>query len=336
MPSSFLLPTYAAVHATGKHCGSTAMGNLLRYHTGTTLSEAAVLGLSGAIWFCAVWPPLVPRTIAFGRTITLETGICEHLGLPYAEQPADDDEAWPLARAALHDGSPVVLMGDSSRLDYFGGPPFPGHRFLLVGYDEAAGVAIVGDRKWRELQQVSFESLARARSIPDDLLSAQNLWGAPLEPWPGAAEIEQRAGQAARLAVRTAAERMLDPDGDATGVRGMRTFAEQIGGLSDRQLTRLAATNEFVIERGGNGGGLFRLLYASFLRELAPALGEGAPRLADEFGALAAAWTALAALLADTADHPTPREHAGEITRTLEALADGEEQAWSRALDLAG
>lgn len=334
-PSAFILSSYAKLHVTGEHCGSTAMRNLLRFHTHTRLDEPSVLGLSGAIWFCAVAPPLTPTTITFGRTLTLETGICENLGLPYVEQPAADDDAWPDARDALLEGTPVVLTGDSSKLDYFGGPPFPGHRFLLVGYNESWGVAIVGDRKWPELQRVSLESLARSRSMPGDPLSVQNLWGRPTASWPDADEIDERARQAVQSAVRQAAERMLDPSVDATGVAGMRTLAERVPTWSEQELVRFATTNEFVVERAGNGGGLFRRMYAAFLNRYAAQLGQGGSDLSPRFEQLADRWTELATLLGETARAAAPTDRAADIGAAFVALAELEQQAWSRCLDAA-
>jgi hypothetical protein len=327
----FLLRRYAALHRTGHHCGSTAMRNLLAFHTGAGLSEESVFGLSGSIWFCLVVPPLAPVEIAFGRTISLETGICEALGLPYSEQGCDDAQAWPVVRERVQTGTPVVLMGDSSKLEYFGGPRFPGHRFLLVGFDEQRGVAIVGDRRWNDLQEVSLASLARARSDPTDPLSALNLWGAPTGAWPGADEIDERASAVARKAVRTAALRMLEPDVDSTGVRGIHAFARRIRKLPAPRLAALARTGEHVIERGGNGGGFFRHMYATFLREHAGALGAFAAPLATRFHEIAKEWTRLASLLGEMAALSEPTTRAEEAARCVEGLANAERGAWEIA-----
>ncbi len=336
MSDAFLLPRYAEIHRAGEHCGSTAMLNLLRYHSGAELAEESVFGLSGAIWFCLISPPLVPVHLAIGRTISLETGICKALSLPYRERPATDDEAWPAVREALRTGTPVVIMGDSSELDYFGGPPFPGHRFLLVGYDEGRGVAIVGDRKWPALQEVSFESLARSRSQPDRALSAHNLWGIPTEPWPEAAELAERVRAAVRPAVCQAAELMLDPAADAAGVAGIATMARLASEIGEPELAALCRTNAFSIERAGNAGGFFRRMYAAFLRQQAEHLGAAGEPLAASFDELAAAWTAVAATMADAAHDGEPDRRRAEIRGALEKLAAGERAIWSRALEECG
>ncbi len=329
MTDTYVLPTYTQLHTTGQHCGSTAMLNLLRFHTSTTIDELSVLGLSGSLWFCLLWSPLVSTPIILGRTITLETGICEALQLPYSEQSSPDAQAWSTAKEALHSGTPVVLMGDSSQLDYFGGPPFPGHRFLLVGYDEPRGVALIGDRKWADLQEVSFASLARSRSAPGDPLSAQNLWGAPTDPWPGAAEIAARANAAVVPALGLAAARMLDPCVDSSGVAGIRTMARRLVHLEQKQLAALAATNAFMIAKGGNAGGFFRRMYARFIRNYAAVIGDVANELAEHFETLGDSWAEMATLMDDVAQSEHPSARVSRLVAGLEGLAEQEQAAWS-------
>jgi hypothetical protein len=324
----YVLPRYASVHRTGQHCGSTAMGNLIRWHTGAQLSEEAILGLSGAIWFLLIGPPMVHADLVLGRSIGLETGICEALGLPYREEGCADAEAWPRARDALADG-PVVLMGDSSRLPYFGGPSFPGHRFLLVGHDEGRGVAILGDRKWAAPVECPLEALSRSRSDGSPL-SANNLFGVKAGDWPEGREIERRAREAAPTAVRVAALRMLDPDADATGVRGIRRFARALSALDPMHDRELARRHAFVIEKGGNGGALFRRMYATFLREYTPSFGREAPSLVTLFEEIAVGWSHVANQLFAIADGEEGHS-AAVIAAEVAALADREEVAWGMA-----
>lgn len=305
------------------------MGNLIRWHTGASLSEEAILGLSGAIWFVLVMPPLVGADLVLGRSLALETGICEALGLPYREEGCEDAHAWARARDALAQG-PVVLMGDSSRLDYFGGPSFPGHRFLLVGHDEARGVALLGDRKWSAPMECSLRSLASARSDGSPL-SAQNLFGVKAGPWPDAPEVERRAREIAPRALREAAARMLDPDSDASGVHGIRRFARRLARLDPERDRELARRHAFVIEKGGNGGALFRRMYASFLREYTPSLGREAPSLITLFDELSVGWSRAAADLFAIADATAEAPQPTMIAAHVAALADREEVAWGLA-----
>jgi hypothetical protein len=128
---------------------------------------------------------------------------------------------------------------------------------------------------------------------------------------------------------------MLDPAVDATGVAGMRTVAGRVASWSDEKLVRFAATGEFIIERGGNGGGFFRRMYASFLHQFADGIAPAGVELADAFETIAARWTALANLLGETARAPSPSARAPEIAQAFQALADLEERAWSRAWDAA-
>jgi len=83
-------------------------------------------------------PGLDPGAVLFGRTMTMEKDLGAHLGVDYRERPEPDDEkAWLVVREEVLAGRPTMLSGDILYLDYRDYKVhFPGHRFVLVGFDD--------------------------------------------------------------------------------------------------------------------------------------------------------------------------------------------------------
>jgi len=324
----------------GEHCGSASMRGLLKHYCGLALPEAAVFGLSAGLDCMYLEnPALDPPVAVFGRTPTLEADLGRILEVDYREQTdPDDDHAWEAVRDEVLAGRPTMLSGDILYLDYREFKVhFPGHRFVLLGFDDPAQKAFVADRVRDVPEACSYAALRKSRNPPEGL-STRNLWGRFHDT-----RVGRTLPDAARLAIRTCAERMLgraaeprdagplSPDAAARaafGVAGIRRFAEALPGWAARDDARWAASfNARCIEKFGNGGGNFRRLYAGFLawaRALDPGLAPAdAPQLATR---AADGWTAiserLAAASAEGAD-ATPFAEAAALAREV---ADVEEK----------
>jgi hypothetical protein len=217
-----------------------------------------------------------PAVSVFGRTVALEADLGRILDVDYREQPeADDDHAWQVVREEVLAGRPTMLSGDILYLDYREYKVhFPGHRFVLLGFDDETEKAFIADRIRPEPEACSYGALRQSRNPPEGL-STHNLWGR----FHGT-EVGRSLRDAAALAIERAARRMLgdevdDPeggalfDGDArvvTGVAGIEHFAEALPRWWKRPDVRaIASFNASCIEKFGNGGGNFRRLYAGFL-----------------------------------------------------------------------
>ncbi|MBW2286971.1 MAG: BtrH N-terminal domain-containing protein [Deltaproteobacteria bacterium] len=163
----------------GEHCGSTAMRGLLYHYCGIELPEAAVFGL-GAGLDCVhlAAAGMDPAVVVFGRTVTLETDLGRAFGIDYREQPETDDaEAWELVRREVLAGRPTMLSGDIFDLDYREFKVhFPGHRFVLVGFDDERETAFIADRIRAEPEACSYAALFASRNPPEGI-STHNLWG---------------------------------------------------------------------------------------------------------------------------------------------------------------
>lgn len=285
-------------HRPGVHCGTSALSDALRAR-GFELSEPMAFGLGAGLGFYYLASrALSPSHLFVGRTAYLERTACELLGAPY-EAHADEDpaRAWERVRAAVDRGLAPILSTDLAQLPYFGSrTPFGGHRVVLAGYDAARGVAILADGHRPTLEEVELAQLDRARaSVAPPFGTGGRAWlevDAPARARP----LAEVVPEALRLQAR---EMLLDADG-AAGISALERFAAELPRWpaeatdeADRAWCFRYAYQ--VVERRGTGGGLFRALYARFLREaevLVPSLARLG--LAARMEALAAAWTRLA------------------------------------------
>jgi hypothetical protein len=295
-------------HRPGVHCGSTALADVLRLR-GVDVSEAMAFGLGAGLGFYyLVSPALSPSHLFQGRQAHLERTACEVLGAPFREREEDDAaRAWDGVRAAVDRGGAPILSTDLAELPYWRTRTrFGGHRVVLVGYDAARGVAVLADGDRPGLDEVPLDALERARS------SIAPPFGIPGRPWleidapPARRPIAEAIRDALR---RQARDMLLDPDG-AAGVSALERFAADLpewparaAGEADRAWCFRYAYQ--VIELRGTGGGLFRALYAAFLREAEAAVPALAPLgLSARMAELADAWADLARALRELAGAP--------------------------------
>jgi hypothetical protein len=314
-------------HRPGVHCGSTALCDALRVR-GLELSEPMAFGLGAGLgfWYLAV-PGFTPSRLFQGRGPGLERNACEALGAPAVERTAADAAgALEGVRDALRRGLAPILSTELSRLPYWRArTPFGGHRVVLAGLDEARGVALLADTDRPGLQEVDLAALDVARATLAPPFAAEGRpWlevDAPPAPRPRA--------EAVREALRRQAEEMLLSGGQA-GLEALDRFADDLPrwpaeAEGARDLSRCFRYGYQVIEVRGTGGGLFRRLYARFLRE-AEGVDPGlAPlRLAERMEGLAAAWTGLAHQLQRLSEGAPPVAVPPEVLAQARALAAGE------------
>lgn len=323
-------------HRTGEHCASTALRNLLSHH-GTELSEGMVFGLaSGLGFFYLHFDETSPTRMFHGRTLSLENDFGLNTGAPLEDRPEPDDErAMELLRDSIDRGEAVMVSTDTFYLGYHQTTShFPGHRCVVVGYDDDAQAVWIADRKFDDYQRCSFDELARARNAPDYPVPCNNQYGALT----GKLALGRPLDEAIRLAVRRNARWMLEPEEEyPSGIPAMRTLAREFADWKSSTDWSWAARFGYqVVVKRGAGGHFFRSLYADFLRESAlhvPELAEVLP--AARMDAIGERWCDLAALLKEQSerDDCDPRLFvaAGEI---VGEIADAEESFFADALAL--
>lgn len=332
----------------GEHCGSVAMRSLLNHYCGLELPEPAVFGLGAGLECIYLRSPgMDPPLGIFGRTATLEVDVAAALGVDYRERPEDDDsKAWQIAREEVLAGRPTMLSGDILYLDYREYKVhFPGHRFVLLGFDDESEKAFIADRIRDESEACSYGALMTSRNPPEGI-STHNLWGR----FHGT-DLGSPLTDAARGAIARCARRMLGADAGATdagwildgageiqattGVAAIREAAQEIPSWAAREdATWIASFNARCLEKFGNGGGNFRRLYAGFLewaRDLDEKLvPEGAPALAVR---AADGWTAAAHALEAASKEDAPAEPWQEASRHLAATAEIEHELFTQLAD---
>ena len=323
----------------GEHCGSVAMRSLLEHYCALRLPEDVVFGLgAGVATVYLEMPGMQPSAMVAGRTLSMETDLAHALGVDYEERAESDDaKAWQDVRDEVLAGRPTMLSGDIFYLDYREYKVhFPGHRFVLLGFDDEREVAQIADRINEEPETCSYGALFKSRNPPEGL-STQNLWGRF-----NSGDVKNDLPTANRIALRTCSKRMLGELNDGSGsfggvsdeqapvgVAALRRFAEEVPRWREREdADFLASYNGSVIEKFGNGGGNFRRLYAGYLewaRELDPdSVPAQAPPLAWQ---AAERWTAIAKLLWSASEGEDTWRQASEQARSL---ADLEQELFER------
>jgi hypothetical protein len=298
----------------GEHCGSVAMRGLLDFYCELELPEDVLFGLGSGVdsSYLSV-PGTPPMAFLAGRTATMEVDLAAALGVDYQEKPdADDERAWQEVREEVLAGRPTMLSGDIFYLDYRDYKVhFPGHRFVLLGFDDEKQIAYIADRIREKPEACSYPALFESRNPPEGI-STQNMWGRFRSR-----EVKNDLTAAGRSAIGRCARRMLGEaseqerassftggSGAASGIAGIRQFAQELPGWRERpEALQLASFNGSCIEKFGNGGGNFRRLYAGFLDWLHKRDAASAPAGAAALTRVAADhWTALAHTLWSIAD----------------------------------
>jgi len=306
---------------------------------GRDVSEEMLLGLGAGVGF-VYWhqkgqPPFLggrantgrPGEEGLERLAGRRTGV---VVTPHTTASARKGETELVAD--LSAGVPAMLQVDMGLLPYFDFPAdyhFGGHVIAVVGYDPAARTVLVCDRDTR-VHPVSLETLSAAR-------------GSPFQPFPprnGSWRFDftgqrvPRPGEV-REAIGEAATGMTRPPISNLGVRGIRKAASLIGkwpsAMDTENLTAACFNGYITIDAtGGTGGGMFRYMYARFLRDAAEITGE--PRYAEIGSRLHTAgdrWQEVAALFDKAHREADPTGPLDEIPPLLRAVADIEEPAWN-------
>src|SRR5687768_4664749 len=248
----------------GQHCETTTLGALLR-HADVDLSEPMLFGLGEGLGF-VYWdaknmgfPFLGGRVkpAAITRTATARLGLTLHV-----QETSSPRKAWQNVAAVLAAGRPVGLQLDSYHLDYFTAKVhFGGHFVAMYGYDDTHA-HLIDTAQQGGAVTTTLTSLARARGERGPM-TARNLSQAITSTG------RHDVGAGVRNAIARYAHADHKPHIANLGHRGIAKAAQQVtrwlgrSGDPSRDLP-LAA---MLMERGGTGGALFRVMYRDFLAE---------------------------------------------------------------------
>jgi hypothetical protein len=316
-----MVPGYR--HVPGNHCGSTALRNLLAFH-GVEISEEMAFGLgAGACFYYVVLDEHSPSRFTNGRAARLEENFLELTGAPLRlRTTADPDASWRMAREAVDDGRPVLLLTDLYYLDHYGrSAHFPGHAVVLAGYDEE--LAWLSDTAFEDLQTTSLEGLREARHAQQPIFPLE---GHAIDLPEGVELTREELLAHAPTAIERAASQMLEPPlGDFEGLPALRRFAAEVADWPEaaEDWQWCARFLYQVIERRGTGGGNFRRMYSRFLAEASYEESALAHEAAEDWSRLA-----LAARTASEPEEPD-REHWRAMGAEAARVLDAEERLWA-------
>lgn len=315
------MPRIGLQHWKGNHCGSTTLRNLST-HYGWGFDEPTCFGLSAGLGFTYRKLSDGPERLFFGRTPDLERNFFEILEIPYSRYEGDPfDVAWSSITDHVDRGDPVMIFTDLYYLDYYGTDThFSPHSLLIVGYDEDR--AHLADSEFDEIQMLSLDSLEAALTS-DHMTPLQCRYQVVDNPTPGS-----EFSTAARTAIEETSWFMLDPDapdsgGDdrvTHGIEAIRKFADDVQTWHDladpRWTARFAYQN---VERRGTGGGAFRNMYATFLKEVVDsiAIPDDAPSTMTD---IASDWTEAGGLFYDASEADTEAELRANLEQASEAV----------------
>jgi len=263
------------------------------------------LGIGGGPFFVILeGSSLTPSTMFFGRSMTYEQDVCRAFGVRLDEQTVISfDETWRQLTDFVRAGRPVLLVTDVKYLPHYNTTShFNGHRVVLGGFDEEAGIALLADTQFPGLQEVPIAALRESM-----LSEAPPVTDAGCSF--GVFERERQPAPIQELvpaAVRAAAAALLS-ESDFMGLPGIERLARGLGQWGEKPDWAWSARFGYqVIEKRGTGGGLFRKLYTQFLREATDAGVSLVAPLVAKSGAAAEAWTNLAAELKAVSERKVP------------------------------
>lgn len=301
------MPVQGYTHAGGRNASSVALRNVLA-HAGVPLSEAMVFGLAGGIGAGYSFCPsvirhgngsgisIVGRHKAYATGPDWYAGILGRLGLKYrTTETAAPKKAQQNLLDELHAGRPVVVWCGRSKLPFMPNSISADlwmHEFAVFDADQAKGVATGSDRPAVPVT-ISLDYLSAARNA---VCSHKNrtLTIEPAKPVTPA-----KLREAVKASLGECARELVAGRMKTFSLPGLTLWADRMANVKNaKEGWPLVFTGGLMfdalrdafdsIETSGNGGGLFRSLYADFLAEA------GYPALATTYRALGQQWTALA------------------------------------------
>ncbi|MFN2135334.1 MAG: BtrH N-terminal domain-containing protein, partial [Candidatus Promineifilaceae bacterium] len=288
----------------GYHCWSNSIAKIYT-HYGLPLTEELLFGLGAGLGFL-YWeqkgaPPFVggrDNMKRFVQDIGGRTGVGA-----WEQSTSSASKAQKVMLAHLEQQDPLMVRVDMGLLPYFDFPEeyhFGSHTIVICGYDGEERVLISDmDQAASGLKEGFYAPLTL-----DEIAAAR---GSRFKPFPPQntyfefdfASARPPSAEDILAAIRQNTEGMLHPPISNFGIKGIRRAAKEIArwpnSFGEEELRANLFMIYVMIEIGGTGGGIFRPMYARFLREAAgsmsqPVLNEAAALLdasGSKFSAMA-------------------------------------------------
>ncbi len=321
-----------AAHEPGRHCASTGISDLVRFH-GVELSEAMCFGIGAGlgIWYLGM-PGLSTSRLIHVRSSDIEDQFFTRMGLRFRwEEFEDSSRSEQALKDAIDRGLPAIIRTDIYYLPYYESKThFPAHVIVVWGYDDAREVFFVTDTDRPEIVEVPFKAMREARHQSSAFFQMQGNLFAPEK-----VGLPDRLDEVIRKAIVYNSSVILDDTHAYQGIRGLDTWLGELSGWGDFPDWKWVCRFTYqVIERRGTGGGGFRLMYADFLEESSKLIREVAlMNFPGKMLELGRAWQGLAGALRDVSEMDRPE--LGRIESSLRTVRDLEEAFHREAVTLA-
>lgn len=251
-------------HRPGRHCGSSAIRDLLEFH-GLNVTEAFCFGLGAGLGITYVQQPRTETPfMVHVRSMGFEEKVFSTLDIPFHWQSWQDQaKATEALDIHLKEGRPALLLTDIYHLPYFNSSiHFPGHAIVAWQHSEDGATILVSDTEHPGLLPVPRSKLAQARF---SLMPPFIHFGSLFAPENMSAEIDPfRVRQAIIDNAKT-----LKQGNRHNGIAALKSWINDLERWEACEnwpwLLRFAYQ---LIEKRGTGGGGFRKMYAEFLDEV--------------------------------------------------------------------
>lgn len=271
-------------HRLGLNCGSAPIRDMLEYN-GYLFSEPMCFGLGSGLHFVyhhggeevVDRQYRAPLTVITGRTETPYVELCSILGIKITlKRTHDGDFAWKAVKELIDRNIPVACDIDVSKIhdtnpiaEQFG-YSMGGHKAILIGYNESANEAVIVENVIEEPVTVPLDAFHMIRSSAD-LYPSENEWFYIDTP-----RQIQDISTAIKMSIRKNVQLMKYPafslygtEKECSGLPGLRIWHEEITkwpSILNKKRLELSIFTVYV-QNSISGGGLFRKMYARFLRE---------------------------------------------------------------------
>ena len=283
-------------HHQGRHCSSTGLCNLLNFH-GIPWTEVMCVGIGAGleIWYAGI-PNMARSRLLHVRCADFEDRFFRNIDYPFKwKRHTDPLKSEKELCSLLNRGILTLLQTDIYFLPYFNSDVhFEGHVITVWGYDEKKKVFFVTDTERKDVLEVPFDKMRKARFWKGVYLDIQGNIFAPEKLY-----VPNNMEKTIRRAIKTNSSALMDDSSEEKGICALKKWRSEIPEWEHFKDWEWTARFFYqVIEKRGTGGCGFRLMYAEFLKEAEDYLPEIASRgLAKRMFEVSSAWEELAITL---------------------------------------
>jgi hypothetical protein len=318
-------------HRPGRHCASTAIADVSRFH-GLNWSEAFCFGLGGGLGlFYLEMPRGSPSRLLHVRSADFESNFFARLGHRFQWRQFNDPKSGEGALWEMLDaGHPALVQTDLYYLPYYDSHThFPGHLIVVWDYDAQRQIYRVTDTERPHVLELPREALAAARFSREGPFPLSGQFYAP-----ESMTIPEDLPARLHAAILANSASLLSGRASFQGLAALARWQADLPRwpkIADWQWTARFAYQ--IIEKRGTGGGAFRLLYADFLSEAVAWLpGIDDLDLAPRMRQVAGCWSDLASALKVAAEADLPAFE--EVAQLIERVRQSEQSWHEMALHL--